>query len=181
MLKNRDFAVELVKTVDFLAYPTSDCYVSPLEVCWFDWKHEHSSAITYGNNILYKNVAKCICDIQGKGETEYEIPSKTVRKMMGIVSGDGYHYYNDEGIEIASYTDAGERYGDSQHMLLANEEVFVSKAFEMELQPIWIVRVLKEISNKARERFDIYMDRDETYLVWKNSKCWQIRRIELED
>ena len=176
-LKDRDFAMELINAADFLAYPTSDCYVSPLEVCWFNWKDEHGSDILYGNNVLYKNVAKCTCDIQGKGETEYEIPSKTVRKMMGIVSGDGYHYYNEEGIEIASYIDAGERYGDSQHMLLADESVFVSKASELGLQPVWIVRVLKEISNKARERFDIYMDRDETYLVWKNSQRWQARRI----
>ena len=100
---------------------------------------------------------------------------------MGIVSGDGYHYYNDEGIEIASYIDAGEHYGDSQHMLLVDEDIFISKSSELELQPIWIVRVLKEISNKARERFDTYMDRDETYLVWKNSKCWQKWRIEWED
>ena len=66
-------------------------------------------------------------------------------------------------------------------MLLADESVFVSKASELGLQPVWIVRVLKEISNKARERFDIYMDRDETYLVWKNSQRWQARRIEWED
>lgn len=180
-LKNRDFAVELVNAADFLAYPASDCYVSPLEVCWFDWKDERESNILYGKNELYKNVAKCTCDIQGKGETEYKIPSKAVRKMMGIVSGDGYHYYNDEGIEIASYIDAGEHYGDSQHMLLVDEDIFISKSSELELQPIWIVRVLKEISNKARERFDTYMDRDETYLVWKNSKCWQKRRIEWKD
>lgn len=177
-LKDRDLAMELINAADFLAYPTSDCYVSPLEVCWFNWKDEHGSDILYGNNVLYKNVARCICDIQGKGEIEYEIPSKAVRKMMGIVSGDGYHYYNEEGIEIASYIDAGERYGDSQHMLLADEGVFVSKASELGLQPVWIVRVLKEISNKARERFDIYMDRDETYLVWKNSQRWQARKIE---
>lgn len=25
---------------------------------------------------------------------------------MGIVSGDGYHYYNEKGIEITSYIDA---------------------------------------------------------------------------
>ena len=180
-LKDRVFAMELINAADFLAYPASDCYVSPLEVCWFNWKDEHDSDILYGNNALYKNVAKCTCDIQGKGETEYEIPSKTVREMMGIVSGDGYHYYNEEGIEIASYIDAGERYGDSQHMLLADEGVFVSKASELGLQPVWIVRVLKEISNKARERFDTYMDRDETYLVWKNSQRWQARRIEWED
>ena len=66
-------------------------------------------------------------------------------------------------------------------MLLADEGVFVSKASELGLQPVWIVRVLKEISNKARERFDTYMDRDETYLVWKNSQRWQARRIEWED
>lgn len=180
-LEDRDFAGELINAADILAYPTSDCYVSPLEVCWFDWKEEHNSSLVYGNNILYKNVAKCTCDIQERGEMEYEMPSKKVRKMMGIVSGDGYHYYNDEGIEIASYKDAGEKYGDSQHMLLVNEEIFVSKASALDLQPVWIIRVLKEISNKARERLDCFMDRDETYLVWKNSKHWKMRKIEWED
>lgn len=180
-LKDREFSVDLINVADFLAYPTSDCYVSPLEVCWFDWKDEHNSGLLYGNNVLYKNVTKCTCNIQENGEMEYEMPSKKVRKMMGIVSGDGYHYYNDEGVEIANYRDAGQRYGDSQHMLLAHEEIFISKAAELDLQPVWIIRVLKEISNKARERLDCFMDRDETYLVWKNSKHWQIRRIEWED
>ena len=154
-LKERDFAAGLINAANILAYPASECYVSPLEVCWFDWKDEYDSEIEYGNNILYKNVAKCTCDIQGKGETEYEIPSKKVRKLMGIVNGDGYHYYNnDDGIEVASYREAGERFDDSRHMLLVDKEIFISKATELGLQPVWIIRVLKEISNKARERFD---------------------------
>ena len=180
-LKERDFAVGLINAANILAYPASECYVSPLEVCWFDWKDEYDSEIEYGNNILYKNVAKCTCDIQGKGETEYEIPSKKVRKLMGIVNGDGYHYYNNDGIEVASYREAGERFDDSQHMLLVDKEIFISNATELGLQPVWIIRVLKEISNKARERFDCFMDKDETYLVWRNSKYWQMQKIEWED
>lgn len=181
MLKKREFSVELINAADVLAYPTADCYVSPLEVCWFEWKEEHNSYIKYGNNVLYKNVAKCTYDIQGNGETEYEIPSRIVRNLMGIISGDGYHYYDDAGLEIASYRDAGERYGDSQHMLLVNEEIFTSKVLESGLQPVWIIRVLKEISNKSCERFDFFAERDETYLVWKNSQRWQMRRIEWQD
>lgn len=180
-LKDKEFASELINAVDFLAYPVSDCYVSPLEVCWFDWKDEHDSRLKYGNNVLYKNVTKCTCNIQENGETEYEIPSKKVRKLMGIISGDGYRYYNNEGVEIANCRDAGECYGDNQHMLLVNEEIFISKAAESDLQPVWIIRVLREISNKARERLNCFMDRDESYFVWKNSKCWQVRRIEWED
>ena len=180
-LKESDFAVGLINAANILAYPASECYVSPLEVCWFDWKDEYDSELKYGNNVLYKNVAKCTCDIQGKGETEYEIPSKKIRKMMGIVNGDGYHYYNNDGIEVASYREAGERYDDSQHMLLVDKEIFISKTTELGLQPVWIIRVLKEISNKARERFDCFLDKDETYLVWRNSKYWQFRKIEWED
>lgn len=180
-VKKRDFAVGLINAANIFTYPASDCYVSPLEVCWFDWKEEYDSELEYGNNILYKNVGKCTCVIQGKGETEYEIPSKKVRKMMGIVSGDGYHYYNDDGIEVASYREAGEDYDDSQHMLLANKEIFFSKVLELGLQPVWFIRVLKEMSSKARERFDCFMEKDETYLVWKNSKRWQMRKIEWED
>ena len=180
-LKDRDFSVELINAANILAYPNSNCYVSPLEVCWFDWKDEHNSEIVYGNNVLYKNVARCMCDTQEKGEKEYEMPSKKVRKMMGIVSGDGYHYYNDKGIEIANYREAGERFGNSQYMLLVNKEIFISKASELDLQPIWVVRVLKEMSYKARERFDCFIERDETYLVWKNNQRWQMRRIECTD
>lgn len=180
-LKDREFAIDIIKNTDRFAYPASECYISPLEVCWFDWKEEYDSGIEYGKNIFYKNVAKCTCDIQGKGETEYEIPSKKIRKMMGIVSGDGYHYYSNDGIEIASYREAGEHYDDSQYMLMANKEIFESRASELGLQPVWVIRVLKEISNKASERFDCFMDRDETYLVWKNSKCWKVKKIECED
>lgn len=180
-LKERDFAVNLINAADIFTYPASDCYVSPLEVCWFDWKEEYESELEYGKNILYKNVGKCTCVIQGKGETEYEIPSKKVRKMMGIVSGNGYHYYNDDGIEVASYREAGEDYDDSQYTLLANKEIFLSQALKLGLQPVWFIRVLREMSSKARERFDCFMEKDETYLVWKNSKRWQMRKIEWED
>lgn len=99
---------------------------------------------------------------------------------MGIVTGDGYHFYNADGKEMVSYREAGERYGDSQYMLLADKEIFISEAYKLDLQPVWIIRVLKEISNKARERFDCFMDKDETYLFWKNSKCWQMRKIEFD-
>lgn len=68
-LKERDFAVGLINAANIFTYPASDCYVSPLEVCWFDWKDEYDSELEYGNNALYKNVAKCTCAIQGKGET----------------------------------------------------------------------------------------------------------------
>lgn len=180
-LKDRNFSVELINAANILAYPNSDCYVSPLEVCWFDWKEEHNSQIVYGNNVFYKNVARCMCDTQEKGEKEYEIPSKKVRKMMGIVSGDGYHYYNDKSIEIANYREAGEEFGNKQYVLLANEEIFNTKVSELNLQPVWVIRVLKEMSYKARERFDCFIDRDETYLVWKNSRYWKNKRIEWTD
>lgn len=179
-IKDREFSEGLANPMNFMAYPASDCYVSPLEVCWFDWKHEHDSSIAYGKNVLYKNIAKCTCDIQERGEMEYEMPSQRLRKMLGIVSGDGYHYYNDEGVEIANYRDAGELYGDSQHMLLVNEKNFITKATELDLQPVWFIRVLKEISNKAKERLGCFMDRDETYLVWKANKRWQIQKIETQ-
>lgn len=75
-LNEGDFGVELINAANIFAYPASECYVSPLEVCWFDWKDEYESELGYGNNTLYKNVARCTCNIQGKGETEYEILSK---------------------------------------------------------------------------------------------------------
>lgn len=109
---------------------------------------------------------------------EYELPSKKVRKMMGIISGDGYNYYNDDGVEVAHYREAGEDYDDCQSMLLVNKDIFLSQAHKLGLQPVWFIRVLKEISGKARERFGCFMEKDETYLVWKNNKRWEMRKIE---
>lgn len=177
-IKESDFAVELIRADTIFSYPASDCYISPLEVCWFDWKNENNSCIKYGNTTIYKNVAKCTCDILGKGEIYYAIPSKKVREIMEIISGDGYHYYNKDGIEVASYREAGEYFSNNQHILTVNSDVYNSKVSERGLQPIWIIRVLNEISSKARERFNCFMDKDETYLVWKNSKSWQVRKLE---
>lgn len=177
-LEDKEFTRELMNVVDFHAYSLSDCYVSPLEVCWFDWKEELNSYLEYKDNVLYKNVTKCTCNLQKYGETEYKIPSKKVREIMGIISGDGYHYYNNKDVEIAFCRNAGEYYGDNQYILLVNEEIFISKAVELNLQPVWLIRVLKETSSKARERLNCYNDRDESYFVWKNSKSWQVRRIE---
>ncbi len=180
-LKNKDFAVDFVNASEIAAYPEADFYISPMEVCWYDWKKEHDSETLYGKNVFYKNIAKCICEMQGNGEINYEMPSKKIRDIMGIVNGDGYHYYDKNNCEVAYYTEAGECYGDSQHMLLVDENIFCNNVSKLELQPIWIIRVLKEASIKAREKFDFYKDKDETYLVWKNNQRWQARRIEWEE
>lgn len=34
------------------------------------------------------------------------------------------------------------------------------------------------MSGKARERFGCFMEKDKTYLVWKNNKRWEMRKIE---
>lgn len=177
-LNNDNFIQSLYNAADILAYPETDCYISPLEVCWYDWKEELDSEILFGKNALYKNVARCVCDIQNGGENYYELPSKIVRKLLGIITGDGYHYFNSAGEEIAYCTSAGERYGDCQHILLANKKLFYSKVKEAGLQPVWIIRVLKESSVKARERFDFFADKDETYLVWKSNRKWLSRKLE---
>ena len=97
------------------------------------------------------------------------------------MSGDGYHYYDDKGVEVVNFRCAGEQFGDSQEILLVDKELFLSKVSELGLQPVWVIRVLKEVSNRARERFNFVMDKDETYLVWKNSQWWQVRKIEWDE
>lgn len=180
-LKDRDLAVEFARADSITSYPASECYISPLEVCWFDWKEEKDSEIVYGNNIFYKNVAKCTYNMHENGEREYIIPSKKIRKMMGIMSGDGNHYYDDKGVEVVNFRCAGEQFGDSQEILLVDKELFLSKVSELGLQPVWVIRVLKEVSNRARERFNFVMEKDETYLMWKNSQWWQVRKIEWDE
>lgn len=180
-LRNKEFSMELLKVTDMVAYPESDCYISPLEVCWFDWKAEHESEIVYEKNVIFKNVATCVCNLHEQGEIHYKVPSKNLRNILGVSSGDGYHYYDENNIELLCHIDAGERYGDSQHLLLVNEDFFNTKILEAGFQPIWIVRVLKEPSIKAREKFDFFTEKDETYLVWKNSQRWRMRRIECND
>ena len=56
--------------------------------------------------------------------------------MMGIISGDGYNYYNDDGVVVAYYREAGEDYDDCQSMLLVNKDIFLSQAHKLWLQPV---------------------------------------------
>ncbi|WP_143160821.1 hypothetical protein [Hespellia stercorisuis] len=42
-LDDTDFAVDFINASEIAAYPETDCYISPLEVCRFDWKSEHYS------------------------------------------------------------------------------------------------------------------------------------------
>ena len=176
-LKNKEFLYCLSNPADFYAYPDTDCYISPLEVCWFDWKEEWESSITFGSNVLNKNVAKCVCNMQELGENTYEVPSKLLRNILEITEGDGYNYYNNAGKRVAFCTIAGERYGESQYMLLVDKELFYNKVKQAGLQPVWFVRILKESSVKASEKYDFFANRDETYMVWKSNKQWKYKKI----
>lgn len=122
-LGNEDFAHELINPEDIHAYPDADCYVSPLEICWFFWKSEHGS-------------------------------------------------------EMARYINAGEKWGNTQSVLLADKVKLDEYLIENNMQLIWMVRVLREVSNKARENFaDFFIDNDKSYLIWKNSRGWKERKI----
>lgn len=176
-IKDRDFLYQLCNPAEFYSYPNTDCYVSPLEVCWFNWKEEWESTIICGINVLHKNVARCVCNMQELGEDSYEVPSKIIREILGITEGDGYNYYDYTGKRVAYNTNAGERYGESQYMLLVDGEAFIDKVKERGFQPVWFVRVLKEPSAKAREKYNFFISRDETFMVWKRNKQWIYKKI----
>ena len=115
--------------------------------------------------------------MQELGEDSYEMPSKIIREILGITEGDGYNYYDYTGKRVAYNTNAGERYGESQYMLLIDGKAFIDKVKEKGFQPVWFVRVLKEPSAKAREKYNFYTSRDETFMVWKRNKQWIYKKI----
>ena len=105
-------------------------------------------------------------------------PSKLTRGLTGIVYGDGFSYSDKRGNVIARYSDSGEKWGTFQETLMINYDRLMSGLTEAELMPVWLFRLYREPSPKARERFDNLMhSSDKTFMVWQEGSQFRFKEL----
>lgn len=153
----------------------SQCYITPKEICWMPWKK--SMYETYSNcsedetiscnYTIIKAVEKCTSNHSEFGDIYYKLPSKIIRKYLSIIDGDGCKYIDNNNVTQAFYNKNGEVWGDAQHYLCCNKELLTNYLKEEKQKIFWSVRLLREPSSKAREKYkDFYCRYDRCWIVW---------------
>lgn len=164
---------ELINVSDFHSYIDTHCYCSPQEVCLIESKKEVENTLIFecGNKKIeiIKLVSDCLSANSREVERFYTILNKTLRKMLCVEYGDGYHYYNKNNEEVCCFTYLGENWKTSQNCLMVNNELFFESTQKHDFTAFWLFRVYRSPDVKAREAFNgIMHSTDRTYIAWKN-------------
>lgn len=172
-IKTSDFedVTALTRVSDFYAWQNCHYYCTPQEVCLVhqDLEVERNTTIhTNDKDVnLFKLVSKCIASDGLDEMPTFVMPSYLTRKISKIVYGDGYSYFDENGNEKANYSFVGERLGTYQEILSINKNTLTEGLNDSNLQMVWLFRIYRVPSFKARERYeDIASGSDMTYLVW---------------
>ena len=173
---------ELLNVCDFHSYQDCRCYCTPQEACLVHSEREINSVLSIGKDNskieIFKLVEECLSADEMETERYYTFPSKLTRGLTGIVYGDGFSYSDKRGNVIARYSDSGERWGTFQQTLMINYDRLMSGLTEAELMPVWLFRLYREPSPKARERFDNLMhSSDKTFMVWQEGNQFRFKEL----
>lgn len=173
---------ELLNVCDFHSYQDCRCYCTPQEACLVHSEREINSVLSIGKDNskieIFKLVEECLSADEMETERYYIFPSKLTRGLTGIVYGDGFSYSDKRGNVIARYSDSGEKWGTFQETLMINYDRLMSGLTEAELMPVWLFRLYREPSPKARERFDNLMhSSDKTFMVWQEGSQFRFKEL----
>ena len=180
--QNRSYiSYKLANPTDFNSSTITDCYITPKEVCQMEWKQETSSMVEpytiVDNEIIsyqiFKAVEKCVSGYAEHGEVYYDLPSKYIRKILGIIDGDGSLYYDENRNIQAICFEAGENWKEQQSVLCANKDKLIANIEEKNQKMFWLCRLLGEPSIRAHKKLgDFYVRSDRTWIVWfENDEC----------
>ena len=166
-----DERYDLVKADSFHAAPDVRC-CSPVEACeiFSNLEVEQTTHVIVNDESIdiEKLVSECLCLDEMEAEKSFLYPSNITRRMMGIVSGDGYSYYDENNVVVAEFHKNGGFPETSQEILLANSKLLENALSSEQYKLFWSFRVHKCPSSKAYERFPgVLHDSDVTYIVWR--------------
>lgn len=178
LINQKEFVVRaLDNPEDMHATTETQCYITPKEICWMNWKNECYGKIPvisidtntgeFCNYAIEKVVEKCTANYPEYGDVYYKMPSRIMREMLGICDGDGYKYYNSEKQLEAFYFEAGKKWYDSQSFLCVDGKKLPELLEHLNYKIFWIVRLLREATPKAREKYpNLYSQNDKSWMVW---------------
>lgn len=133
-----------------------DCYISPRDVIFMSWKEELSPitlmTVIKNGKVSELQMHKCVCEVTAStidGERTFHLPTKIVRKGLGITRGDGLSFEDESGNRLAFNVSAGEAYRNSQDNLYVDRDKFLDFAKKEKKIPVWLARFDRRQSTKA--------------------------------
>lgn len=136
-----------------------DCYISPRDVIFQNWKRETKPQIALNvvNDGKLKSIHlfKCVCEVMARsnqyGERRFNLPSQILRNGLGIVSGDGTQYFDAQDNLVAINSEAGSSFKDSQDNLYVDRQKLLEFAKDEKKVLLWFVRLDRKQSIKGFE------------------------------
>lgn len=168
----------------------TSCYTTPKEVLLLDEMEEADAtkkAITFidknFNEYFFNYTAtECVSHSLEFGDVYYMMPSKYIRTLLNIIDGNGYEFYDIDEKEIGSYKVAGEPWFDEQSYLCVNKKKLLESLENEKKSIVWIVRIMREATPKAREKYQNVNGRhDEYHLLWYENGKIQKVKIYIDD
>ena len=172
-LKNSNLINILHNPESIKSHRRCDCYLTPNEICTMPWREEYdlrTNVLTIKDEelfeyYLYPTVIDTCYDIQDQGEIHFCLPSKTIRDILSINKGDGWNFYSNNDL-ISFGSIAGVKWRDYQKILFVNKVKLLNSLDENKKRIFWSIRILREPSVKSRDKYDYFIDKDVTYIVW---------------
>lgn len=177
---NKSLWEMLNNPAEFHTYPEAECYISPMEVCWLEYKKEHGGTELFQSvdgkeYIIKRAVAECTTNLLEYGDISYKLPSKYIRTMLKIEDGNGYLYYDKQKQVAAQYSMVGEKWHDEQYILKVGKDTLYKELAQRREQLFWIIRLKRESSAKLREKFDNkYVENDRVWIVFYINNMWEV-------
>jgi len=177
---NKKLSERISNPVDWRGGIKTSCYITPKEVCWFDWKKRYDSDLKYEftDLTIYSAVDECCYNYHNYGDVYYNLPSKPVRGLLKICNSDGYLFYDANKNVKAIFSITGEKRNTYQQYLLVNEKELLQSLKENGKTLIWIMREDMRERMKATERFgEFYVNKDYSYVGYFKDNNFQTFKI----
>lgn len=155
------------------ASPDTDTYSNPSDIVWMDWIEEHGDSERVYIEQRESKIFNTITELtQGtvEGEKYYKIPSKLIRKLLGIKSFSHSELMNNVGETVSFIHQNSEgSYRDSQEIVLVDEKLLAEKIKEQGLKLFWLVDFFKQKNplNKSLDK-NFHTQKSRKYLVWRD-------------
>lgn len=141
----------------------ADCYITPKECCWFNWKKHYEP---YGLEDFNSFNLLCATDKgcwshNEFGDIYYRMPSPFVRSMLEINDSDGYLFFDSSKQIQAERTIAGKTHHTYQEYLFVDKERFLNKLESENKTILWITKEYRRETGLSKEKFgDFYIDKN---------------------
>ncbi len=161
--------------LDSFEASTQSTYISPEDLVWMDWLGEDSSRLEINLPSVSENafdivntIVKVVDDDVTDGENYHRLPSKFLRRELGIVNM-GYHsFFEKNGEQVAWSKSSGRPFYDTQNFVFVDSEKFENLLERNHLKPVWAFFQFKSTTAEfKREHKEAHAQNCKLWIVWE--------------